>query len=296
MELDYGELFGVDVASAENPEVAEPETDTESNAQGVEEQEVTDPVASEEDEIENVEENGEDAEEDKTQNAEDRTKYAAARRQAEQKAKEKYEKQLEEALERQRKEFESKLAQVNFESPFTKKPVQTVDELDMYLKERLMKQNRWDEKDYEHFVQNLPEVQAAREATRKAEEAEAKAVVDAQLKEIAAFDPTIKTLDDIRKMENYDAFYKLVQRGNSFVEAYKLLNFEKLQAEAAAKSKQAAINAVQSKRHLQATSQRGAGAVTVPDDIKAEYRAMIPGISDDEIQKHYNRYVSGNKK
>ena len=74
------------------------------------------------------------------------------------------------------------------------------------------------------------------------------------------------------------------------------VDVEKLQANAAAKVKQATINAVQSKSHLKTTSQRGAGAVTVPDDIKAEYKAMMPGISDDEIQKHYNRYVSGTKK
>ncbi len=287
-DIDYGALFGVEVESANEPEVAEPAEDT-NDAQGEEEQEVAAP------DVEEAEQPGENAAEE-TQSAEENSKFAAARRKAEQQAKAKYEKQLQEELKKQQEAFEQRLAQVNFESPFTKKAVKTVDELDAYLKERMLKQYKMTEDEYDDFVQNLPEVKAAKEAQKKAEEAEFNAAVEKQLKEIQAFDPTIKTLQDLSQMEDYDKFYGLVQRGNNFIEAYKLVNFEKLQANAAAKVKQATINAVQSKSHLKTTSQRGAGAVTVPDDIKAEYKAMMPGISDDEIQKHYNRYVSGTKK
>ena len=287
-DIDYGALFGVEIESAKEPEVAEPAEDT-NDAQGEEEQEVAEP------DVEEAEKPGENAAEE-TQSAEENSKFAAARRKAEQQAKAKYEKQLQEELKKQQEAFEQRLAQVNFESPFTKKAVKTVDELDAYLKERMLKQYKMTEDEYDDFVQNLPEVKAAKEAQKKAEEAEFNAAVEKQLKEIQAFDPTIKTLQDLSQMEDYDKFYGLVQRGNNFIEAYKLVNFEKLQANAAAKVKQATINAVQSKSHLKTTSQRGAGAVTVPDDIKAEYKAMMPGISDDEIQKHYNRYVSGNKK
>ena len=287
-DIDYGALFGVEIESANEPEVAEPAEDT-NDAQGEEEQEVAEP------DVEEAEKPGENAAEE-TQSAEENSKFAAARRKAEQQAKAKYEKQLQEELKKQQEAFEQRLAQVNFESPFTKKAVKTVDELDAYLKERMLKQYKMTEDEYDDFVQNLPEVKAAKEAQKKAEEAEFNAAVEKQLKEIQAFDPTIKTLQDLSQMEDYDKFYGLVQRGNNFIEAYKLVNFEKLQANAAAKVKQATINAVQSKSHLKTTSQRGAGAVTVPDDIKAEYKAMMPGISDDEIQKHYNRYVSGTKK
>ena len=292
-DIDYGALFGVDVEGVNESGVADPvEEDT--DAQGEKEQETTDPAV--ENKGTDPEETGNGNDEDDSQGPEENAKYAAARRKAEQKIKAKYEKQLQDELTRQRQEFESKLAQVNFESPFTKQAVKTVDELDAYLKERMMKQNKWSEEEYNSFVQNIPEVRAAKEAKRQAEEAEMKAAVEMQLQEIRAYDPSVKSLSDLQKMDNYQEFYGLVQRGNSFIEAYKLVNFERLQAEAAAKSKQAAINAVQSKNHLKATSQRGAGAVTVPDDIRAEYKAMMPGISDDEIQKHYNRYVSGNKK
>ena len=291
-DIDYGELFGVDAAGAE-PEVADPAQAETTETQGVEEQEVAETAV---EEIEETEAEGEETEAENTQSPEENAKYAAARRKAEQKIKAKYEKQLQDELKRQREEFEAKLSQVNFESPFTKQPVKSLAELDAYLKERMLKQNKWTEEEYDSFVQNLPEVRAAREAKRQAEEAEQKAVVETQLKEIRAFDPSIKTIKDLQQMENYEEFYGFVQRGNDFVQAYKLANFDKLQASAVAKTKQAAMNAMQSKSHLKATSQRGVGAVTVPDDIKAEYKAMMPGISDDEIQKHYNRYVSGNKK
>ena len=90
-------------------------------------------------------------------------------------------------------------------------------------------------------------------------------------------------------MDTYPQFYELVKRGNTLIDAYKLANFDTLTRSAAQATRQAAINSVQSKRHMSQTTARGAGAVAVPGDVKEMYRALNPGATDAEIQAHYNR-------
>jgi len=82
-----------------------------------------------------------------------------------------------------------------------------------------------------------------------------------------------------------------VKKGNNLVDAFKLANYDTLTSSTAAASRQAAINAAQSKQHLSQTTTRGAGAVSVPADVKEAYRAFNPNATDAEIQQHYNKYV-----
>lgn len=51
-------------------------------------------------------------------------------------------------------------------------------------------------------------------------------------------------------METYPKFYELVKKGNTLVDAYRLANFEALTSSAAAATRQAAINNLQSKQHM----------------------------------------------
>ena len=156
------------------------------------------------------------------------------------------------------------------------------------------------DEEFNQFVQNLPEVREAREAKLAAEkarqdaqEAQAKVQVDEQLKKISELDPNIRQLQDLAKMPNYPQFYELVKKGNSLLDAFKLANFETLSQGTAARARQAAINAAQSKQHLAQTQTRGKGAVPVPSDVKELYRTMNPGVTDAEIQAHYSRTHKG---
>ena len=116
--------------------------------------------------------------------------------------------------------------------------------------------------------------------------------IAAQMREIAALDPSIRGPEDLLCMECYPRFYELARRGNSFVDAYRLANFDTLAARAAEMGRQAARAAAASKQHLLRTQSRGADAVSVPAEIREGYRAMNPGISDAEIARHYGRYIS----
>ena len=195
-------------------------------------------------------------------------------------------------------------------NPYTKKPITSKAEYDEYRtrleadrKARLLKKSGMSDDEFREFVQGLPEVKQAKEAqaaaetaARQAREQQAKLKVEEQLKEISALDPSIQELKDLAKMETYPKFYELVKRGNTLTDAFKLANYEALTGRAAAARRQAALNSAQGKQHLSPTTQRGAGAVSVPADVKAEYLAFNPDATDAEIQQHYNRYVKNHKK
>lgn len=160
----------------------------------------------------------------------------------------------------------------------------------------MLKKSGMSDEEFNAFVNDLPEVKQAKEAQAAAEqaqqeanEAQARVKVDEQLKEISKLNPNIRELKDLAAMETYPKFYELVKKGNTLVDAYRLANFEALTSSAAAATRQAALNNLQGKQHMGQTKERGAGAVSVPAEVKEMYRALNPGATDAEIQAHYNR-------
>lgn len=156
------------------------------------------------------------------------------------------------------------------------------------------------EEEFGRFIQELPEVrqsqqarEAAEKAARDAREAAARVKVDEQLREITALDPSVKSLADLSKMPTYPQFYELVRRGNTLTDAFRLANFDALAQRAAAGARQAAVNNARSKEHLAETKTRGGGAVSVPADVREQYKFFNPDATDEEIQKHYQKYHKG---
>ena len=297
--IDYGAVFGIDEGGNEQ-EVADPASETE-ETQGEEEQEVADPAETEE----TADGTGDGAGEGTEQSPEERKRFAAARRKAEAERDAAIEKAKQEAQAEAQRTIDEAFKNSGLTNPYTKKPITSKAEYDEYRaqfeaekKARVLKKSGMTDAEFNEFVANLPEVreakqaqQAAQEAAKQAQEQQARMRVDEQLKEIGAIDPSIKELKDIAKMETYPKFYELVKKGNNLVDAFKLANYDTLTSSTAAASRQAAINAAQSKQHLSQTTTRGAGAVSVPADVKEAYRAFNPNATDAEIQQHYNKYV-----
>lgn len=319
-DIDYGALFGIDAEGAEVTEPAEPSGDT--TAQGANEQEPAEPAAVEEQIEETNEEGAEDGGQStggdspegqadgQKQTPEQNAKFAAARRKAEAERDAAIAKARQDAQAEAQRTIDEAFRSSGLTNPYTKKPITSKAEYDEYRarleadrKTRLLKKSGMSDEEFRQFVQGLPEVKQAKEAqaaaetaARQAREQQAKLKVEEQLKEISALDPSIQELKDLAKMETYPKFYELVKRGNTLTDAFKLANYEALTGRAAAASRQAAINSAQGKQHLSPTAQRGAGAVSVPADVKAEYLAFNPDATDAEIQQHYNRYVKNHKK
>lgn len=132
--------------------------------------------------------------------------------------------------------------------------------------------------------------QKQEEAARQQSEAAAKARVDAEIAEIHKLDPTISEVKDLLKMPTAKEFYALVKKGNSFLDAFRLANYDRLTTAAAEAAKQQAMNNARSKDHLTGTGpQRGQGSSPVPPDEMAMFRLINPGATDAEIQAYYNK-------
>ena len=115
-----------------------------------------------------------------------------------------------------------------------------------------------------------------------------------QMRQIHELDPAINTVEDLAKMPNYAEFYRFVKQNRlSLVEAYRLANMERLSERAAAATKQAAINAAQSKAHLEATKSRGKGGdmPVMPAEVREYYRAINPNATEAEIRADYASYL-----
>lgn len=194
-------------------------------------------------------------------------------------------------------------ARSGLKNPYTGAPITTKAEYDAYRvqfenerREKILKQTGMSGEEFQQFVQGLPEVRKAREAqeaaekaVREAREAAARVKIDEQIREISQLDPSIKSLEDLPKMANYARFYELVKVGNTLTDAFRLANFEALTQSAAAGARQAAVNAARSKEHLEQTRSRGKGGVSVPAEVKEQYRLFNPDATDEEIQQHYQK-------
>ena len=111
--------------------------------------------------------------------------------------------------------------------------------------------------------------------------------IERELREISALDPSVNSFQDLAKIPEYDRLLSLVEKGNSLTDAYKLSKFDELTKRHTAVAKQAALNSVASRAHMRPTKMRGPGGAVVPSEVAMQYRKLIPGISDLEIQKHY---------
>lgn len=141
------------------------------------------------------------------------------------------------------------------------------------------------------------------EARQAQELADFQAQVDRELAEIRKLDPGIRELPDILKLETGGAFQEAVRRGHSFLDAFRLANFDRLQsqrqaeaAEAAQRAAQAARNNARSKDHLLPSGGKsGEGSVPVPGDVMELYRSLTPKATEAEITAHYNRALKDMK-
>ena len=109
--------------------------------------------------------------------------------------------------------------------------------------------------------------------------------------ELQKLEPTLKTVNDLEKLDGFDKIVQLVQeKGLDMVTAYKAVNFGRATQASQAAGKQAAINAAKGKNHLAAhdgQAQPGTQKVMSESMLNLAKEAF-PDKSDAEIQKLYN--------
>lgn len=223
---------------------------------------------------------------------ESNAKYAAARRKAEA--------ERDAAVAKAKADADAYISDVvkslGIIDPTTGKPVTTKDEfermktarLEMQKKDFMQKAGMTDTQ-FGDFIGSLPEVKAAREAEKAAKAAEAKTMIDGELKEITKLDPNITSLADLAKLDTYPQIYEMTKRGYKLLDAYRLANFDAISGKTSAAAKQQALNSVAGRSQMTRVQSRGTGAVSVPADVMQMYRDLNPDATDAEIAKHYNK-------
>ena len=280
-EIDYNAVFGIE--GEEVQEAADPAT--EDNV-GANEQEAAEPAGESQDGAEDEQEPSDESSHH-VQTDEENARYAAMRRKAEA-----------DAEKRMNAELDKSIASLGLTDPYTNKPITNHAEMQAY-RQRFVEEQRKEmqekagmsPEDYQRFVDSLPEVQAGKAAQQKVMDLEIRAKIDSQMREIQMISPEIKSMEDLSKLDNFDKLYDMVGKGYELADAYKVLNYDRLTAKAAEAAKQQALNSIGGKNHLQPVTPRGQGAVPVPADVAAEYRALMPEATDAEIQAHYNKYA-----
>lgn len=272
-EIDYGSVFGVEATDGVNESAPAEQTTAEATtAEDAAGEKETEPAK---------------------QSAEENAKYAAARRKAEQER----DAAIAQARAEAQRSIDESIRALNIENPYTGRTIQSKAEYDAYQRQQAAERRTqvaesagMSEQEFDSFVDRLPQVQDYKRAAEAARQQQQKMVLEEQIQEIAKLDPSITTVEDLMKRPEYKQIYASVRKGNSIVDAFKLANFDKLTASAGNAGRQAALNAAGSKEHLTATTARGAGSLTVPADVKAMYKSMMPDATDAEIQEHYNKF------
>ena len=107
-----------------------------------------------------------------------------------------------------------------------------------------------------------------------------------QLAAVRELDPGVTSLADILKLETAERFRSYVRGGLDWKDAFLLANRERLFAAA---EERAGLRCQKAgKAHLQASSARGEGSVSVPASELRLYRELLPGLSEAEYRRHFN--------
>jgi len=157
-----------------------------------------------------------------------------------------------------------------------------------------MQQNGIDPEMIDNLIANSPAVRQAQAVTAELNTYRAQQRLEADYKEILALDPSLNSVEDILNDPSMPLMTEKVAQGMSLVDAYKIVNFDRVFASKEAAVKQQTVNQVKGKNHL-ATG----ASINVNDteeDIPAEsiekWKEMFPEKSSKELKALYNKTIN----
>ena len=211
---------------------------------------------------------------------------------------------LEAERQRNAQDLEAFFTGMGIKNTFTGAPIKTMAEFNAWKSQydadqfgKDLKAGKATPEQFTQMIDNHPVVKQAQrvitqnqEAQRQQAQAAAQQRVEADLAEISKLNPQIKTVADLLAMPKAEEFRGYVARGNDFLSAYKLTYFDEISQAKAERARQQAVNQSRGKDHLVSSSGTGGtGAISVPANVMAMYRAFNPKATESEIRAHYNK-------
>lgn len=240
------------------------------------------------------------------QTPEERRENAARRRRQEQQAAidravAQARQEEQQAAERRQQDF---FAKAGLKNSFTGAPITNMEEFEAWKtafdEARIQKElqaGKLTRESVDAMIAANPTVRRAEEIIRQSQEQakaqaqrQAQERIDGELAEIHKLDPSINGVEDLLHMPNAKAFYDLVKKGNTFLDAFRLANFEQLAAAQADAARQQAMTNARGKDHLRGTgTQQGEGAPSIPPEEMEMFRRFNPKATEDQIRAYYQK-------
>lgn len=303
-EADYYAVFGLEQPSEEPA----PEPDATDG-------EVADPAGTEPEDTQSEPENTEDVVDPPIDEGEDGAPAPMSRDERKKQAKERRQRQINEAVQEaltQEREKTGKAHKEELQAIFAgaglidryhdNKPVTNMEEFRAWQEaqkaeqlSRELKEGRLTPESLQQAIESSPTVQGLREKpeNKPEEKPDMAQIVRQELEEIKKLDPSIQSINDITELPTGAEFRRLINRGNiSFLEAFKVANFDRIQTLRAAAQRQAAKNA-ESKSHMKGINASANGGTEVSDREMKIYKTMCPWMSDEEIRADFAKRMKG---
>ena len=141
------------------------------------------------------------------------------------------------------------------------------------------------------FRQIRDGLQGLQDQQKAKQQQEYQAEMDREIREIGEkYDASIGSVQDILALPTGEEFARLVNENHlNFVQAFRLANADRLGRAQRELADIGAHRAVASTSHQQAYGTGARGAVQVPRQVADLYRDLMPEMSDEQIQKDYQR-------
>lgn len=228
------------------------------------------------------------------QSAEENARYAAIRRRAEEDAKRKYANELS-GLNQQ----VAAMCQ-GVTHPVTGQPITNVhDYIDaLAIQQRQASEQELQEKGVDpalidRMIASNPVVMQAQQVIEHTKVVGAEAQLRNDLAEISKIDPSIKSIQELAELPSFPEMLSRVERGESLLDAYKVVNFNNFMQHTEGAARQQAINQMRGKSHLASPSTSVTTEnddVEVPKDIMASWKAE--GKTEKQIRELYKTVAS----
>lgn len=213
-------------------------------------------------------------------------------------------------MRRQNQELSRRLAETDamfarqfgkYKNPETGEPIRSAKDYyeAMAAQERAnareqMQQNGIDPSVLDNLIANSPAVRQAQAATAELNSFRAQQQIDADCKEILALDPSLNSVDEILNDPSMPLMLEKVQQGMRLVDAYKIVNFDRVFASKEAAVKQQTVNQVKGKNHLATGASINVNDTEedIPASMVEKFKEMFPEKNMKELKTLYNQTIN----
>ena len=191
-----------------------------------------------------------------------------------------------------------------YTNPETGQPIRSAEDYmnAMAAQERLqarqkLQENNIDPQLIDNLIANSPVVRQAEAQMAELTNMRAQQEVERDIAEVLKLDPTLTSRDAIMNDPSFPQVLEKVQSGMRLVDAYKLVNFDRLSSSKTAAARQAVVNQVKGQAHL--SNAAGLTATDSLEDIPANmleiFQDRFPEKSVKELKALYNQTLKAKK-